>query len=321
MNEPQPFEEDRHEPAPNGHDFRLDLDGYEGPIDVLLQLARDQKVDLTRISILELAEQYLGLRAGRQAPAPGARGRLSRDGGLAGLPQVALAVAGRGWRRRAERGRDGGRPALSVAAPGGHAGGGTSPHGAAPTGPGVLRPRCARADPDRHPHHLRCDAVRPAAGLCASVGEGRGERSAHPADGASIPSTTPFTACADSWAMCRAGASFRAFCRRSWRAPCFGARHSPPPLRPAWSCAGKARCGSDRTAHSGQSISPARRKRHDRAIRLPARIPARPAARPFASGRGAAVRVRRPGHAGCAGAPSSRGHRPRGPVGPAAVGL
>lgn len=37
----------------------LDLDGYEGPIDVLLGLARDQKVDLTRISILRLADQYL----------------------------------------------------------------------------------------------------------------------------------------------------------------------------------------------------------------------------------------------------------------------
>ena len=37
----------------------LDLEGYEGPIDVLLQLARDQKVDLTRISILALADQYL----------------------------------------------------------------------------------------------------------------------------------------------------------------------------------------------------------------------------------------------------------------------
>ena len=67
MNEPRPFEEDRHEPAANGHDFRLDLDGYEGPIDVLLQLARDQKVDLTRISILQLAEQYLSfVREARQ---------------------------------------------------------------------------------------------------------------------------------------------------------------------------------------------------------------------------------------------------------------
>ncbi len=37
----------------------LDLEGYEGPIDVLLSLARDQKVDLTKISILELADQYL----------------------------------------------------------------------------------------------------------------------------------------------------------------------------------------------------------------------------------------------------------------------
>ena len=41
----------------------LDLDGYEGPIDVLLVLARQQKVDLTRISILELAEQYLAFIA------------------------------------------------------------------------------------------------------------------------------------------------------------------------------------------------------------------------------------------------------------------
>ena len=37
----------------------LDLDGFEGPIDLLLQLARDQKVDLTKLAILPLAEQYL----------------------------------------------------------------------------------------------------------------------------------------------------------------------------------------------------------------------------------------------------------------------
>ena len=41
----------------------LDLQGYEGPIDVLLALARQQKVDLTRISILELADQYLAFIA------------------------------------------------------------------------------------------------------------------------------------------------------------------------------------------------------------------------------------------------------------------
>ena len=59
MSDPAGFEEDLRDSGPNGIDFRLDLDGYEGPIDVLLQLAREQKVDLTRISILALAEQYL----------------------------------------------------------------------------------------------------------------------------------------------------------------------------------------------------------------------------------------------------------------------
>jgi len=37
----------------------LELDGYAGPIDVLLELAREQKVDLKHIRILDLAEQYL----------------------------------------------------------------------------------------------------------------------------------------------------------------------------------------------------------------------------------------------------------------------
>ena len=38
----------------------VDVDGFEGPLDLLLALARSQKVDLRRISILRLAEQYLG---------------------------------------------------------------------------------------------------------------------------------------------------------------------------------------------------------------------------------------------------------------------
>lgn len=37
----------------------VDLAGFEGPLDLLLHLARTQKVDLTRISVLALAEQYL----------------------------------------------------------------------------------------------------------------------------------------------------------------------------------------------------------------------------------------------------------------------
>ncbi len=39
--------------------FNLILDSYEGPIDLLLDLARKQKVDLSEISIFELAEQYI----------------------------------------------------------------------------------------------------------------------------------------------------------------------------------------------------------------------------------------------------------------------
>lgn len=37
----------------------VSLDGFEGPLDLLLNLARTQKVDLAKISILQLAEQYL----------------------------------------------------------------------------------------------------------------------------------------------------------------------------------------------------------------------------------------------------------------------
>jgi len=37
----------------------VDVDGYEGPLDLLLTLSRSQKVDLRKISVLQLAEQYL----------------------------------------------------------------------------------------------------------------------------------------------------------------------------------------------------------------------------------------------------------------------
>jgi segregation and condensation protein A len=41
----------------------VSLDGFAGPLDVLLALARTQKVDLAKISVLALAEQYLGFIA------------------------------------------------------------------------------------------------------------------------------------------------------------------------------------------------------------------------------------------------------------------
>jgi len=45
----------------------LDLDGWEGPLDLLLSLARTQKVDLREISILALTEQYLAFIEGAKA--------------------------------------------------------------------------------------------------------------------------------------------------------------------------------------------------------------------------------------------------------------
>jgi segregation and condensation protein A len=46
--------------APDDDVLYVDVAGYEGPLDLLLDLARRQKVDLARISVLALAEQYLG---------------------------------------------------------------------------------------------------------------------------------------------------------------------------------------------------------------------------------------------------------------------
>ncbi len=57
------FEEDPpRQTAPKAHEadtLLLNIDGFEGPIGVLLELARNQKVDLREVSILQLARQYL----------------------------------------------------------------------------------------------------------------------------------------------------------------------------------------------------------------------------------------------------------------------
>ncbi|WP_439817873.1 segregation and condensation protein A [Zavarzinia sp. CC-PAN008] len=54
-----PFEDPPRQPAVDPEALLVDLGGFEGPLDVLLVLARGQKVDLRQISILALAEQYL----------------------------------------------------------------------------------------------------------------------------------------------------------------------------------------------------------------------------------------------------------------------
>lgn len=57
------FEMEDSRPVPADDRLFLDLQGFEGPLDLLLALARDQKVDITKISILQLAEQYLAFIA------------------------------------------------------------------------------------------------------------------------------------------------------------------------------------------------------------------------------------------------------------------
>lgn len=57
------FEEDpprREQEQADADQLLLNIDGFEGPIDILLELARKQKVDLKQVSILQLARQYLG---------------------------------------------------------------------------------------------------------------------------------------------------------------------------------------------------------------------------------------------------------------------
>ena len=61
--------------------LEVDVDGFEGPLDILLNLARVQKVDLKQISILQLAEQYLNCLL-YTSPSP-------RDGLLSRMPSSA----------------------------------------------------------------------------------------------------------------------------------------------------------------------------------------------------------------------------------------
>ena len=61
MSEPTQFEEDTQSVSDRlaAEALIVDVEGFEGPLDILLTLSRTQKVDLRKISVLKLAEQYL----------------------------------------------------------------------------------------------------------------------------------------------------------------------------------------------------------------------------------------------------------------------
>ncbi|MGB2931517.1 MAG: ScpA family protein [Methyloceanibacter sp.] len=57
--DPSDWEADAEFAAEAGDTLVVDVEGFEGPLDLLLAMARTQKVDLARISVLALAQQYL----------------------------------------------------------------------------------------------------------------------------------------------------------------------------------------------------------------------------------------------------------------------
>jgi segregation and condensation protein A len=59
MNAEREFDAELSERASDEPSLMVDVEGFEGPLDLLLTLARQQKVDLAKISILALADQYL----------------------------------------------------------------------------------------------------------------------------------------------------------------------------------------------------------------------------------------------------------------------
>jgi len=59
MNAEQEFETELPERSGDEPSLMVDVEGFEGPLDLLLTLARQQRVDLAKISILALADQYL----------------------------------------------------------------------------------------------------------------------------------------------------------------------------------------------------------------------------------------------------------------------
>ena len=68
-------------PIRQSDELTLRLDGWEGPLDLLLNLARAQKVDLAQISILAAGRAISHLSRRRARAEAGDRGRLSGDGG------------------------------------------------------------------------------------------------------------------------------------------------------------------------------------------------------------------------------------------------
>ena len=95
----------------------MDVEGFEGPLDLLLMLARQQKVDLAKISILALADQYLTfIEEARKLRLELAADYLVMAAWLAYLKSRLLLPDAQ--HRRSERGRHGDRAGATAEAAG-----------------------------------------------------------------------------------------------------------------------------------------------------------------------------------------------------------
>jgi hypothetical protein len=147
----------------------LDIQGYEGPLDLLLALARKQRVDLRNVSILQLAEQYLGFVAeARRLRIELAADYLVMAAWLAFLKSRLLLPPDRDEDGPVGRGAGGAAPAPAGAA-GGDPQGRDAADGARPARPGHVRPRRAGDGGRGEPGLVERDAGGLAEGLCAAV--------------------------------------------------------------------------------------------------------------------------------------------------------
>jgi hypothetical protein len=123
--------------------FVVDVDGFEGPLDLLLSLARTQKVDLRAISVLALVEQYLAfIEEARALRLELAADYLVMAAWLA-YPEVPPAGAAEAGDRRSERGGHGRAPGVPAGATGGDARRRGQADGARPARSGPVRARHA----------------------------------------------------------------------------------------------------------------------------------------------------------------------------------
>ena len=147
----------------------VDVEGFEGPLDLLLALARQQKVDLAKISILALADQYLAfIEEARKLRLELAADYLVMAAWLAYLKSRLLlpdAHAPEG----PERGGHGERACAAAQAPRSDPRRGRAAVRARPARSRRVSPRPAGADRPYQASAMDGDALRSALGLCAAA--------------------------------------------------------------------------------------------------------------------------------------------------------